>query len=351
VRQFLGPAILLCLVIGAVGCGSDLGSTGLVERTGSALGTTYSITIAAPHGIVDTGAIEIGVQDTLQRIDAQMSTYDSRSELSVFNASASTDWTPVSRDLCSALEDAQQIARMTDGAFDITVGRLVNLWGFGPTGSRAEPPADDEIAAARTHSGYEKLETDCASLRFRKMDPSLYLDLSAYAKGLAVDRIAEFLNDANVAHYLVEIGGELRARGRKNASQKWRIAIEKPLVLERSVQRVIELSDQSMATSGDYRNFFEADGKRYSHTIDPRSGRPVDHTLASVTVIGGDAATADALATALLVMGPEEGPAFAVRHGISALFLVHGPQGIAERVTMDFGNASATESPGDRSSQ
>jgi thiamine biosynthesis lipoprotein len=326
---------LLLLVLGA--CGAGRGGEPIVVHSGATMGTTFSVSIAAADTAADSASIQADIDHTLQRIEAQMSTYKSDSELSRFNAHSTTDWHPVPDDLCRAIEEALQVSRMTDGRFDITVGPLVNLWGFGPTGSRVVPPADAEVAAALTHIGYVKLETDCPNSQLRKTDTRLYVDLSGYAKGFAVDRVAEVLDRSGIKNYLVEIGGELRARGSNGSTDNWRIAIEKPLPLQRSVQRIISLSDQAMATSGDYRNFFEAGGKRYSHTIDPRSGRPVDHQLAAVSVTAQNAALADALATALLVMGPAEGRDFAARHGVAALFLVHGPTGVTEHTTMDFG--------------
>ena len=173
----------------------------------------------------------------------------------------------------------------------------------------------------------------------RKSLPETYVDLSAYAKGYAVDRVAEHLQDEGVTNYLVELGGELRFAGHNSKSQNWAIAIEKPDSLRRSVQSIVRPSGGALATSGDYRNFFEFEGQRYSHTIDPRTGRPVTHNAASVTVINESAAYADAIATALLVMGPEKGFEFAESHGIAALFLIRAGEEYTERVTTWFSAA------------
>jgi thiamine biosynthesis lipoprotein len=228
------------------------------------------------------------------------------------------------------------ISVLTDGAFDITVGPLVNLWGFGPTGSVLEPPTDAAIAAARQHVGYEKLHTDCGHSTIRKDDAALYVDLSGWAKGRAVDAVSAMLDTSGIGNYLVEIGGELRVSGHNSEQRKWAVAIEAPSTSQRVPQAVIRVTDTSVATSGDYRNYFEYGGNSYSHTIDPRTGRPVTHGLAAVTVVHPENAFADAMATALLVLGPEAGPRVAEDLGIAAYFLVRHPTEIEEIITPEF---------------
>ena len=320
-------------IAAACGCSAD---AGVHELTGNALGTSFSIKIANQPGVIDLDGIAIQIDDVIDEVDRSMSTWRPDSELTSFNNSASVDWVPVSRPLCAIVERAQELARRTGGALDVTVGPLVNLWGFGPAGSRSEPPADTEIDEAAASVGHQLLQADCAQPALRKQVPSLYVDLSAIAKGHAVDRVAELLDDADIANYLVEIGGELRARGQNARREAWAIAIETPTPDRRGVQSIVPLSGAAMATSGDYRNFFEYGGRVYSHSIDPRTARPVEHDAASVTVVAENAEYADSLATALLVLGPDEGLTFADTDDIAALFLLRRGDGFASLASRSF---------------
>jgi len=306
------------------------------ELAGQTMGTTYSVKLVAPDENINRIDLGEKLQARLIDINGSMSTYDTNSELSLFNAAGSTDWISVSAELCNVISSALSLSSHTDGAFDITVGPLVNLWGFGPEGVVSTPPADDQISAARLRVGFEKVHTDCGVPAMKKDQTDIYVDLSAFAKGYAVDQSAELLEANDVSNYLVEIGGELRVRGHNAAGKPWAIAVEKPLDDTREVQSVMNLTNSAVATSGDYRNFFEHDGKRYSHTIDPRSGRPVTHAAAAVTVVSDSAADADALATALLVLGPDAGLKFAASQGIAANFLVRTSSGIEQRTTARF---------------
>ena len=218
----------------------------------------------------------------------------------------------------------------------MTVGPLVNLWGFGPTVSVDEPPGNDTITSAMQDIGYTKLLVDCSVPALRKEFPGIYVDLSAFAKGHAVDEVAELLEARALADYLVEIGGEMRMRGTNARGELWAIAVEAPDRADRSVRKVVRLTDSAMATSGDYRNFFEHGGRFYSHTIDPRTGYPVTHNGASVTVVADTAAFADAAATALLVLGPEAGMELAERESIAAYFLLRLDTEFEERMSSLF---------------
>jgi thiamine biosynthesis lipoprotein len=304
--------------------------------SGEIMGTSFSVKIVATQELDDQEDLDREIRERLTTIDTTMSTYRPESELSVFNAEASTDWQPVSTALCQVVDGALEISDMTDGAFDITVGPLVNLWGFGPTKLVEEPPADGEISAALERSGYDKIAADCGRPALRKTRGDMYIDLSGYAKGHAVDVLAELLDEHGFEDYLVEIGGEIRVRGQNAAGADWAIAIEKPEAGSRSVQTIVRLTDVALATSGDYRNFFEVDGRRYSHTIDPATGRPVEHNAASVTVIDPSTARADGLATALLVMGPEDGLAFAEQNELAAYYLVRTDDRFEDRMTTRF---------------
>ncbi len=326
---------LICMALVSVlaACGDQRATE--YQLSGSTMGTSFSVAIVTELAF-DQQHLQAQIVTTLEDVDQRMSTYRRDSELSQFNHSSSTAWTPVSRELCEAVDEAIEFGDLTGGAFDITVGPLVNLWGFGPDDSRKEPPSAEAIAAAMSATGREYLHADCEVPAIRKDRAKLYVDLSAYAKGLAADEIAALLENEDIANYLVEIGGDLRARGHNASNAKWRIAIERPDQPGNAVEKIIHVHDLSVATSGDYRNFFEFEGRRYSHTIDPRTGRPVTHNLASVTVLGESAAFADAMATAMMVLGPEAGMALAEREGIAANLLLRDGGTITEHMSTEF---------------
>lgn len=325
---------LLLLLPALAACGEQ--RLPQLELTGSALGTTFRVAIVEPAATLDKASLEADVVATLSQIDRLASTWRSDSELSAFNQQQSSDWLPVSPEFCAALAATLEISQLTNGAFDVTVGPLVNLWGFGPDGAVSEPPSDADIAAALQNVGFAKLHTDCERGAVRKELGALYVDLSGWAKGRAVDAVSTMLDTKGIDNYLVEVGGELRVRGHNGEQRKWAVGIEAPSTSQRVPQAVIRVSDTSVATSGDYRNYFEYGGTSYSHTIDPRTGRPVTHELAAVTVVHPENAFADAMATALLVMGPTAGPALAENLGIAAYFLVRRSTEIEEIVSSEF---------------
>jgi thiamine biosynthesis lipoprotein len=300
------------------GCGPREQTLSLV---GTTMGTSWSVQLPEPPDTLDQADLYQRISAELEAVNDRMSTYQADSELSRFNAAETTDWFPVSLELVRLVDTALAVSTLTDGAFDVTVGPLVNLWGFGPEVKADQIPAQADIDAALARVGWDLLETRTDPPALRKDRPDLYVDLSAIAKGHGADRMAALLEDAGITDYLVEIGGELRGRGVNAAGAPWRIAIERPDPERRAVLRVVALTDLGMATSGDYRNFFELDGQRYSHTVDPATGRPVAHQLASVTVLAERCAEADAWATALLVLGPERGMTVAKDRGLVALFV------------------------------
>ncbi len=306
------------------------------ELSGNAMGTTFNITLVDPaEGFADE-ALRSRIDATLERINDLASTWKADSQLSLLNAEQTTDWITVSDELCVALERALEIGRLSDGAFDITVGPLVNLWGFGPDGMVTTPPSDEALARVMETIGYDLLDTRCEQPAVRKAHAELYVDLSGWAKGHAVDEVALLLDSEGFTNYLVEIGGELRVRGHNAAHDNWAIAVEAPSTVQRRPHSVLRVTDTSVATSGDYRNYFEYEGVHYSHTIDARTGRPVTHDLAAVTVVNESAAFADAMATALLVLGPEAGPMLATNQQIAGYFLVRNETGIEELTTPEF---------------
>ncbi len=315
---------LPCLLLCACGPSSPLPQ---YELSGPTMGTTFNVKVVAPQSDMSMHDLQLVLQQTLDTTEQLTSTYIEQSELSLFNSNSSTDWIDVSQQLCHVVEKALALGQRTAGAFDITVGPLVNLWGFGPHGDRNEPPSDAEINALLDQVGFEKLQANCELPALRKQHADLYADLSGWAKGFAADELATVLIETGVANFLVEVGGELRVQGLNAEGKEWAIAIEKPITDGREVQSIIRMTNTGLATSGDYRNYFEHDGLRYSHTIDPRNGRPITHKLASVTVFDESAADADGLATALLVLGPVDGPALAETLGINAFFLLRTPDG------------------------
>lgn len=321
-------------------CGTNVAPE--VELAGNTMGTQFSVKLAAGDAVNDAIQLEKDIEASLAHVEQMMSTYLPDAEISRFNSSTSTDWQKVSEEFCLSVEDALAVSALTDGAFDITVGSLVNLWGFGPGNIIDEPPANDTISTMLKSVGYKHLQADCSQPALKKDIAALALDMSASGKGYAADRVAGVLDAAGIENYLVEIGGELRLRGHKANNTSWAIGIEAPLPNQRRPHAILHLTDTAMATSGDYRNYFEASGKRYSHTIDTRTGRPVTHSLASVTVIDDEGYRADAMATALLVMGPDAGMELATREGMAVLFLLRTENGIEELSTPAFEQLRST---------
>ncbi len=332
-------SLIICLALLALAaCDSSLPQ---LDLDGSALGTSFVVSIVEPPDNLDAEQLRNDLVAVLQSVDELASTWRDDSELTVFNADHSIDWIPVSDEFCLLLERSQEVSKLTDGAFDLTIGPLVNLWGFGPEGQIAIPPSAADIEAAQHRVGFDKLETDCSEGLVRKDEPDLYVDLSGWAKGYAVDQLAEMLNQQGFENYLIEVGGELRVKGKNREDKKWAIGIEAPSTSARVPHAVVNVTNTSVATSGDYRNYFEHEGQRFSHTIDARTGRPVTHNLAAVTVIDASSAYADAMATALLVLGPDAGPALAEQLHIAAYFLVRNQMDIREITTTEFDTLGA----------
>ena len=309
------------------------------------MGTTFAVRVAAEGlGEARVAALREAVERVLARIDGRMSTWRPESELSRFNRRQSTEPFPVSADTLAVFRHALEISALTGGAFDVTVAPLVDAWGFGPAGRPAAFPDSAEIERLRARVGYRQLTVDAAASTIRKSHAAVSADLSALAKGYAVDEVAELLLAEGIESFLVEVGGEVRAGGRSARGDAWRVGIERPAPGPPALQRQLALRDRALATSGDYRNYHELDGTRLPHAIDPRSGRPVAHGLASASVIDPLCVRADALATALEVLGPDEGFALAAANGWAALLIVRQPDGtLQERETPAF-TALAAES-------
>jgi len=303
---------------------------------GQTMGTTFVVKVVAALGADERAELAERVSGELDRIDGLMSHYRDDSELSRFNRHESTAPFRVSVETYAVFEEAARVSRVTDGALDVTIAPLVDAWGFGPT-PPAKLPDDAEVAALLQRVGYENIEMDPERRTLSKRLPSLTANLSAVAKGYAADRVAVALRSFGHGSFMVEIGGEVVASGSSGSGVDWRIAIEKPVPGSPSFQRIVALRDRALATSGDYRNYREVDGVRVAHTIDPRNGRPLTHQLASVTVVEQTCARADALATALLVLGPEAALELAEERDIAALLVVaDGQGGFEERRTAGF---------------
>lgn len=301
------------------------------ELGGATMGTTYSISFVARSLSADRSrAIQVAVEDWLDGIDGAMSTYDPDSELSRFNRHLSSDPFPVSSGVLEVFLLAQQVSVESDGAFDVTVGPLVDAWGFGLDGTVAAIPEDTHIEELREHVGFRKIAIDSAASSLVKRDPLVVADLSAIAKGYAADGVVALLFDLGFTDLLVEVGGELRSAGTKPDGVAWVVGVEAPLPDTRSLYATMELRDESVATSGDYRNFWDYDGRRYSHIIDPRTGRPLPYIGTAVTVLHERAVLADAWATAMTVLGPQRGTIVADELDLAVIFVRQGESGLTE---------------------
>jgi thiamine biosynthesis lipoprotein len=300
---------------------------------GQTMGTIFQVKIVQDDSIrIDKNFLQNEISEILKKVNSRMSTYIEDSEISLFNNYNNTDWYSISEDFAFVLERALEISKQSSGTFDITVGKLVNLWGFGSELKEHTVPDNDQLAALMAITGYQHLEVRLEPPSVKKDIPELYIDLSAIAKGFGVDKIAEYLDSKNVDNYLVEIGGEVRSSGTNQKNEPWKVGIEYP-DSPLSIYEVISLGSYSIATSGDYHNYFENNGIRYSHTIDPRTGMPISHKLASVTVVYKSCTLADAYATAINVLGPESGISFALEHKLPAYLIVREEDGFIVKKT------------------
>ena len=295
---------------------------------GSTMGTQYVVTVVDSD--IERDQLEAGIRELLADLTQIFSTYEDDSELSRLNRSGADQWIPVSDELYEVLDCAMTIGQQSDGAFDVTVGPLVDLWGFGPDGRRSQPPKKAMVNEQLQHVGQRNLMLRSAPAALKKANDGVSIDLSAIAKGYATDRVAALLKQRKVQNFLVDIGGELQARGHNPRGERWQIGLEKPRRESREVGRTVALRNVGLATSGNYRNFFEHDGTFYGHTIDPKSGAPAADPLAAVSVIHRSTMVADAWATALMSLGLERGRQIADERGLVVLFQTAA--GRAERV-------------------
>ncbi len=292
----------------------------VVRLSGETMGTTFNITAIGVD--VDEEALAVAVEETLADVNAKMSNWDKNSEVSQFSKSQSTEPTQVSEEFALVIAAANDVHEKSGGTFDVTLGPLIELWGFGPRKPEDPVPSDEDIQAALNSVGQARLLTlDREAGTLAKSDAGVGINLSAIAKGYGIDAVADTLRDAGIEDYMVEIGGDLVTMGENDKGEAWRIGIEKPEAGSQNLQLIVQLDDLGMATSGDYKNFFEQDGVRYSHIIDPITGRPITHRTTSVTVLAENAMMADAWATAMLALGQEKGLELAEKHKLAVYFI------------------------------
>ena len=316
---------LICLLLG--GCGQ---SGQVITLSGTTMGTSYRVKVIDEKAGAGLAA---DINAELSRLDGIFSNYRDGTELSLFNALPVGEKMMPSADFRRVVTISREVHALTGGAFEVTLGPLVDLWGFGPSGPRSEIPEEAAITELLEQTGTDAIGMDDT---FLWKTGQVRVDLSAVAKGYAVDRLADLLDAKGIGRYMIEVGGEVRARGLNDRHRPWMIAIEKPVAGAREIHAVIPLKDTGMATSGDYRNFFEREGRRYSHTLDPGTGWPVTHNLASVTVLHASSAFADALATAFIVLGAEETMRIADANHWRVLVIIRGDNLEARRsVAMD----------------
>ena len=324
----LGLAVLWALA----GCSRAPDS---VTLNGSTMGTVWTVRLATLPPELDVAELRSGIEQLLETVNAEMSTYRDDSVITAFNLASPGEVINIPPGFGTVLSEALYWAEATDGAFDPTAGPLVSLWGFGPERAVELPPSLERLEAARARVGWEQLDFE-SEQNLLQQPGSVHLDLSAIAKGWAVDLVTEHLLSLGLDGFLVDIGGDLRVQGRRPDGGPWRIAIERPVPGVRESQQVLELSSIALATSGDYRNFFEMDGRRLSHLIDPRSGWPIDHATVSVTVAADSCLRADVLATALSVLEFEHAWELALTQNLAVFWLLANGELLDERMTPAF---------------
>lgn len=326
----LKPAIVVALAAAIAGC---MFSDQVESFAGPTMGSTYSVKYVQRRGTPAKEDLQRESEAILAELDRQLSTYRADSDIERFNALPAGSCAPVPATVRELVAAGERLSVESGGALDLTVGPLLDLWGFGSHSHGEQVPDAGAIAAARQRVGHQHLRIDGEQLC---KDAPVQVDFNSIAAGHAVDRVVARLEALGVDSYLVEITGELKAKGRKPDGTPWRVAIEAPHDNERVAQRIIALDGYGVSTSGDYRNFFEQDGKRYSHTVDPQSGAPVVHRLAAVTVVDPSALRADGLSTILMVLGDERGLVFAERQGIAAFLVIREDRGFITKSTAAF---------------
>ena len=327
----------LLMLAALAGCEKPVAERPMVEIHGRTMGTFYGVKVVGdfPGG---QQALQTQVDTLLKHYNDEISTYDQNSSLSKFNQQQTTAPFPVSQEMADIVISALRVGQRTQGVLDVTVGPLVNLWGFGPDKRPIKTPTDEQIAAARQRVGIQHLHVDVSAdhAALRKDVPNIYVDLSTIGEGFGADKVAEFLESRGVHNYLVEIAGASRSRGVNAKGDPWKLAIQKPTDELDEVQAIIKPDGRAISTSGSYRNYYELDGKRYSHIIDPATGKPITHRLVSATVITPTSLEADGLDTALMVMGPEKAMAFAKQQRLAVYLVIKTDKGFKAEYSESF---------------
>lgn len=315
-------------------------SGGETELAGAAQGTTYHIKLVLNGLPINPEGLHKEIDELLADHDAKLSNYREDSDISKFNRQKTTAWQPIPREIAENLAIAKAVYVKTKGCLDLTIKPLFDLWGFAR--HEGKVPIQADIDKALAHVGMDKIELDEANLRLRKLDPEAAIDLSSIGQGFSVGGVAKLLESKGIQNYMVEIGGEMKVKGRKSNGDEWRIAIEKPTPFTREVQRIIAIQQtdgEAVMTSGTYRNFFEEGGKTYSHILNPKTGKPVDHNLLSVSVLHDDPTWADAWDTALLCQGEVEGLKTAEANKLRVLFIYHEGKELKELLSSELAKA------------
>lgn len=327
-----GACLVSALVVALSGCDSNPERVEVL--TGPTMGSTFTIKYVHNASTPAADAVGVAVQSILDEVDRQMSTYRLDSDIARFNQSPANTCMPMPQPVLDLVQYGDELSRISDGAFDLTLGPLLDVWGFGPQARVKHVPSAEQIAQAQARVGYQHVRVVDGQLC---KDADVKVEFNSIAAGYTVDRISARFTELNIDSYMIEVTGELIAKGHKPDGSPWRIALEQPLGDgQRVIQRVLEIDGYGLNTSGDYRNYFEEDGVRFSHTLDPQTAAPISHSLASVTVADRSTLRADGIATLLLVLGPERGLDFAEQHKIAAFFVMRDGDGFATQVSSEF---------------
>ncbi|CNK43060.1 thiamine biosynthesis lipoprotein [Yersinia frederiksenii] len=329
--------LLLSAVLGLLTACNDTETRQQIDIEGKTMGTFYSVKISGatppnPH------QLQQEIDALLEQANNDISTYRQTSVLSRFNQYRGSEPQPIPRGMADIILQAQRIGRDTDGAMNITVGPLVNLWGFGAEKQPTQIPTQDQIDSARQQVGLQHLTliSDNRGEWLQKDLPDLYVDLSTMGEGYGVDLLVNLMMQKGITNYLVSVGGAVSSRGVNGQGQPWRVAIQKPTDQENAVQALVDLQGYSISTSGSYRNYFEQGGQRYSHVLDPATGRPINHRLVSATVIATTALEADGWDTGLMVLGTEKALRLAEKKGLAVYLITKTDQGFTAVMTPQF---------------
>ena len=308
----------------------------VVALSGRAMGTTWSVKFVQPNQPLSREDVKSAVAGRLEQLEQIFSTYRPQSALSRFNAATHTAWIPVAAEMAEVADTSRRISELTDGAYDVTIHPLVQLWGFASQHRSNSLPSAAKIASARALVDWRRLEVQLSPPALRKTQPQLRVDFSSIAKGFSADVLGELLVQLGAPNHFVQIGGDIKTRGTPAGAAGWPAAIERPDADAPEIARVLTLNGHALSTSGDYRNYFRIGKRRFGHIIDPRTGEPVSNSLAAVSVVHASCAHSSALATALFVLGADEGFRLATREGLACLFFVRSDGGVMQRATPAF---------------